>query len=104
MSQSTPVFLHVTLKIRPGCMKDFCTLMQKLKAVAETGGWKLIGSWTNMIGRFNVVVDIWELKDSNQVQSVFAAFYAHPDWPAWERQLADYVEDEVTQIMTPLAF
>lgn len=104
MSQTSPVFLHVTIKIRPARLKEFCALMTKLKAVAEGGGWKLIGSWTNLIGRLNVVVDIWELQESNQVKSVFEAFYTHPDWPEWERELADYVEDEVTQVMVPLAF
>lgn len=104
MSQTPPQILHVTLKIRPGRLNEFCTLMSKLKPVAEAGGWKLLGSWTTLIGRLNVVVDIWEIKESSQVQSVFEAFFAHPKWPEWERQLGEYVEDEVTQLMLPVSF
>lgn len=104
MSQNNKMIVHATLKIRPGRLAEFCALMSILKGVIEQGGWKLKGCWTTMIGRINVVVDIWEVDDANQITSVFEAFFGHPNWPEWESKLAEYVEDEVTQIMTPIAF
>ena len=35
-------------------------------------GWKLIGSFSAMVGRFNTVLDLWELPNPNAVESLLS--------------------------------
>jgi hypothetical protein len=105
MSQSSAtLFVLSTIKIRPGKMPDFCELMPRLVAIMEAQGWRLLGALTNLGGRINVVVDLWQIPDANALPGGLVALMAALEWPEISRALAEYVEDEVIQLMSRLPF
>jgi NIPSNAP len=98
------LYLHVTLKIRQGKMHQFCELMPRMVSEAERHGWKLLAAWSNIVGRLNVVVDLWEIADANSIPKQFSHLLALADWPQLEQRLAECVEDEVLQVMGRLPY
>ena len=103
-TNSSATYLHVILKIRPGMMARFNTLMTELREHAEARGWKLEGAWVTTIGRLNTVVDLWRIPDANSVPSMLMQLASLPDWPRLEPELAACVEDEVTQVVAKLPY
>jgi len=105
MSQTNPpLFLHSTIKIKPGKMMDFCELMPRVVTIMEAHGWRLVGAMTNLGGRINVVVDLWQIPDANALPSGLVALMSALEWPDIARALAEYVEDEIIQLMSRLPF
>ena len=104
MTDNSGLYLHVTLKVRPGKMNEFCELMPILVGAAEQHGWKLLAAGSNLIGRLNVVVDLWKVPDANSIPTQFAALMQLSDWPQLEPRLAACVEDEVLQLMGRLPY
>lgn len=104
MTANSCSYLHVTIKVRPGKMNEFCELMPILVGAAERHGWKLLGAWSNVIGRLNVVVDLWEVPDANSIPAQFAQLMQLSDWPQLEQRLAACVEDEALQVMGRLPY
>ena len=103
-SKTPPLYMLSTIKVRPGKMGDFCALMPQVVAIVEAQGWRLVGAFTHLGGRLNVVLDLWQIPDANALPSGIGALIAARDWPAISRGLADYVEDEFLQLMTKLPF
>jgi len=104
MAGGNGLYLHVTLKVRSGKINEFCELMPILVSAAEQNGWKLLAAWCNLIGRLNVVVDLWKVPDANSVPAQFAQLMLLSDWPQLEQRLAACVEDEVLQLMGRLPY
>jgi hypothetical protein len=98
------VYLHVTLHIRPGRLGRFVATLQAIRPIVEAQGWQLLGAWTTVVGRLNVVVDLWRLPDANAVPTAIGALLASAGWPELERELAECVEQETLQLMAPLPF
>ena len=105
MSQSQPpMYMLSTIKIRPGKMAEFCELMPRLVQVMERHGWRLMGAWTHLGGRINVVLDLWQIPDANALPGGLGALMTALEWPDIARALAEYVEDEVIQLMSTLPY
>lgn len=104
MPGSRPPYLHVTMKIQPGQMARFTAVMAEMVPVLEERGWKLLGAWSNVIGRLDTVVDLWELEDANAVRSTLVAAAGHPDFPRWYQELSEVVAEETLQLMMPLPY
>ncbi|MDP9084529.1 MAG: NIPSNAP family protein [Pseudomonadota bacterium] len=105
MSQANPpTHFMATVKIRPGKMLQFSELMPRIVAVMEQHGWRLLGAWTTIVGRLNVVTDLWQIPDANALPSGFGALMMAHDWPDIDNSLAECVEDEVLQIMVRAPF
>ena len=66
------------------------------------GGWKLHGSYFNVIGRLHTVVDVWELPDANAVQTTLEKASQDPEFQKWAPAIEECVEDETLQVMTKL--
>jgi hypothetical protein len=101
---SATLFVLSTIKVRPGKMPDFCALMPRLVPIMEAHGWRLLGALTNLGGRINVVVDIWQIPDANALPGGLGALMSAFEWPDIARALGEYVEDEVIQLMSRLPF
>ncbi len=101
---SATLFVLSTIKVRPGRMPDFCALMPRLIPIMEAHGWRLLGALTNLGGRINVVVDVWQIPDANALPAGLVALMAALEWPDIARALGEYVEDEVIQLMSRLPF
>ena len=105
MSQSQPpVTVLSTIKIRSGKLPEFCELMPRLVQVMERHGWRLLGAWTHLGGRINVVIDLWQIPDANALPNGLAALMTALEWPDIARALAEYVEDETIQLMSTLPY
>jgi hypothetical protein len=105
MSQAQPpIFFLATIKVRPGKMAEFCELMPRVVAIMEAQGWRLVGAWTNLGGRINVVIDLWQIPDANALPGGLGTLLEDLNWPELARGLAEFVEDEVIQLMTRVPF
>jgi hypothetical protein len=98
------LFVLSTIKVRPGRIPEFCELMTRLVPIMEAQGWRLVAALTNLGGRLNVVVDLWQIPDANALPGGLVALMAALEWPDISRALAEYVEDEVIQLMSRLPF
>jgi|GraSoiStandDraft_16_1057320.scaffolds.fasta_scaffold1692617_2 hypothetical protein len=92
------VYLQASLKLRPGTLSQFTTLLNKLVPVVGKHGWKLLGSYASMVGRLNTVVDLWELPTPDAVQAALA----DPELQKFAPQINEIVEDETLQLLTKL--
>lgn len=97
-------YLHVTMKIRPGQITRFNAVMAEVVPEMEARGWKLLGAWSNLIGRLDTVVDLWQVEDANAVLTTLTAAAGHPDFPRWYETLSDVVLEETLQLMLPLPY
>ena len=99
-----PIHFMATIKIKPGKMTEFSALMPRIIEVAEKQGWRLLGAWTPIVGRMNVIVDLWQIPDANALPSGFGALMMTHDWPDIAQSLAECVEDEVLQLLLRARF
>lgn len=95
------VFAHI--KLRAGKVQKFTEMLNSLAPQLEKhGGWKLHGSYFNVIGRLNTVVDVWEVPDANSVQTTLEIASQDPEFQKWVPVIEECVEDETLQVMTKL--
>ena len=96
-------FMFAHLKLRPGKVQKFTELIGQVAPLLEKhGGWKLQGSYFNVIGRLNTVVDVWEIPDANAVQSALESASQDPEFQKLVPAIEECVEDETLQLMTKL--
>ena len=105
MSSPNPrLQMLAVLKLRSGKMQEFCEVMTRVIPIMAQHDWILAGAWTNVVGRLNVVYDLWSVPDANAVMSGFLGLMQRSEYPEISRVLADFVEDEQLQMMTRLPF
>lgn len=92
------------IKLKPGKMLEFNETMTRVVPIMTQFGWELAGAWTNIIGRFNVVYDLWTVPDANAVMSGFLGLMRASEYPELARILAGCVEDEQLQLMMRLPY
>ena len=92
------VYLQASIKLYPGKLQDFISLLNTLTPVVGKHGWKLLGSYATTVGRLNTAVDIWELPDANALQAALS----DPEMQKYASRISEIVEDETLQIMTKL--
>ncbi len=96
-------YLFAHIKLRPGKVQQFTEVLGQLAPLLEKhGGWKLHGSYFNVIGRLHTVVDVWELPDANAVQTTLEKASQDPEFQKWAPSIEECVEDETLQVMTKL--
>ncbi|MBV8359265.1 MAG: NIPSNAP family protein [Deltaproteobacteria bacterium] len=66
------VYLQASIKLRAGKLQDFVSLLNSLTPVLDKHGWKLLGSYTSVVGRLNTVVDLWELPNEAAIQAALS--------------------------------
>lgn len=96
---SSPVYLHVTLKIIQSEVGNFYGAMDKAVPILEELGWKFVGAWLGRVGRLNTVVDLWELEDANMYWRVLKEFTERPEYPAIQEVFNTAIEEEVVHMM-----
>ena len=97
---ATPVYLHVTLKIKATERNRFFDVMARAVPILESHGWKFIDAWIDRVGRLNTVIDLWELEDANMYFNAMRAFAGHPDYPEIVKIMDETIEEEVVHMMT----
>jgi hypothetical protein len=103
-ANSPPLYFLATLKVKPGKMAEFLEVMPRVVAIMETQQWRLVGAWGHLIGRLNVVVDLWSVPDANAIPRGFAALMQRLEYPELSQALGDCVEDENLQLMTRMPY
>jgi hypothetical protein len=97
---ASPLYLHVTLKVRMDGYQRFCEAMARQVPIIESLGWKLVGAWVTSVGRLHTVIDIWEIADANAYHEVMRQVAARPDYQQFWDTLAETLEEEVVTMVT----
>jgi hypothetical protein len=92
------VYVQAQIKLHPGKQTEFVSLLNTLMPLLNKHGWKLIGSYSAMVGRFNTVLDLWELPNPNAVESLLS----DPAFAKYAPTIHEIVEDEVLTVMSKL--
>lgn len=93
------VYLQTSIKLKAGKLEDFVSLLNKLTPILAKRGMKLLGSYANVVGRLNTVVDFWELPDANALQTALSDPELLQNLPP---QISDIIEDETQVLLTKL--
>ena len=101
---ATPVYLHVTLKVRMDGYQRFCDAMAGQVPIIESFGWKLVGAWVTTVGRLHTVIDIWEIPDANAYPEVMAEVAKRPDYRQFWDMLAETLEEEVVTMVQKVPY
>lgn len=92
------VYVQASIKLRPGKLQDFISLINKLTPITSRHGFKLLGSYASVVGRLNTVVDMWELTDIKNIEALFA----DPEMQKMGPLIAEIIEDETLTVLTKL--
>lgn len=91
----TKVYLHATLKIRIGGYDKFCQSMAEQVPVLESHGWKLVGAWTQVVGRVSTVVDVWEIPEANSFFDATGKWRETAAFKAFRAVTSEVLEEEI---------
>jgi NIPSNAP len=92
------MYVQASIKLRPGKLQDFISLLNDITPFIGKHGWKLLGSYAGVVARLNTVVDLWEVPNADAV----TAALADPDFQKWAPRINEIIEDEVLTILTKL--
>jgi hypothetical protein len=92
------VYLQASIKLKPGKLQDFVVMLNELAPVLAKRGMKLLGSYGNVVGRLNTVVDFWELPDANALQAALS----DPELQKLAPRISDIIEDETQVLLTKI--
>ena len=92
------VYLQASIKLKAGKLPDFISLLNKLTPVLAKRGLKLLGSYANVVGRLDTVVDLWELPDANALQAALS----DPELLTVAPLISEIIEDETQVLLTKL--
>src|SRR5260370_8786480 len=94
------MYVHATIKIRPGRIFEAYELLGKIVREMEKAGWKLLGAYQGVIGQTSTIVDVWEVKDANAVTTLMASLAANPLMHELGPKLMELMqEEEFLQLM-----
>ena len=85
-------------------MARFIEVMAEAVPLLEGWGWKLAGAFSQRTGRLNTIIDLWELEDFSQFDTVLKKFVAHPRFPAIKAVLDDTVSSETIVFADKLSY
>jgi hypothetical protein len=92
------VYLQASIKLKAGKLEEFVSMLNKLAPVLAKRGMKLLGSYGNVVGRLNTVVDLWELPDANALQAALS----DPELQKLAPSISEIIEDETQVLLTKL--
>jgi hypothetical protein len=92
------IYLQASIKLRPGKLQDFVSLLNSLTPVVAKHGWKLLGSYASVVGRLNTVVDFWELPNEAALQAALS----DSEMAKHASRIGEIVEDETLSLLNKL--
>jgi len=96
--ENVMVYLQASIKLKPGKLQDFVAMLNELAPILAKRGMKLLGSYGNVVGRLNTVVDFWELPDANALQAALS----DPELQKVAPRISDIIDDETQVLLTKL--
>ncbi len=94
------MYVHATIKIKPGKIMEAYELLGKIVPEMEKAGWKLLAAYQGIIGQTSTIVDIWEVADANAVPALMASLATNPRMADVAPKLLELMaEEEFLQLM-----
>jgi hypothetical protein len=92
------VYLQYSAKLRAGRLQDFVSLLNSLTPVVAKHSWKLLGSYASVLGRLNMVVDLWELPNETAIQAALS----DPEVAKYASRFGEITEDQTLNLLNKL--
>ncbi|MGH2937947.1 MAG: NIPSNAP family protein [Solirubrobacterales bacterium] len=96
--------LYANVKLRYGKLAEFNETVTELLPLVERQGWKLVVSWSTVVGDINEVHDIWEIPDANTIPESLAGLAAEAGFPELMEALCGQIEREVFRLIAKTPF
>jgi hypothetical protein len=94
------MYVHATIKIKPGKMLEAYELLGRIVPHMEKAGWKLLGAYQGLIGQTSTLVDIWEVEDANAIPKLMGSLAQNPTMAEVGPKLMELMaEEEFLQLM-----
>jgi hypothetical protein len=94
------LYVHATIKIKPGKLFEAYELLGRIVPEMEKAGWKLIGAYQGIVGETSTIVDLWEVQDANAVPALMASLAANPKMAELGPKLMElFAQEEFLQLM-----
>lgn len=98
-------YMLARLQIKPGQIPQAIEIMKHITVGMEKQGWKLIGGYQTVIGRFDEIWDLWDVGgDAGAIGTALANARNDPDFAQWAAKLPGVVESEETRYMEKLDY
>ena len=97
-------YMLTKLEVAYGKMDEFNEMMKITTPAFEEKGWKLIGAYTNRIGRLMRVYDLWEVEDANSVVDAMNEMMAAEGVEEITEALGKIIISEETELMETLPY
>jgi hypothetical protein len=92
-------YLHSAVKLRSGKLGQFTErLRDRMVPLLANHGRTLVGSYVTVIGRRDLVVDLWRMTDANDVHKSLM----DPEFAKHSVEKGELIEDEVVTLMREL--
>ena len=98
-------FMLARVQLKYGRVAEFREIMSHMVPVLEDQGWKLIGSYRTVIGRYHEIWDLWDLGgDASAIEETLAKARRVAEFAEWAARLPDVVEQEEVRYLVELSF
>ncbi|MCS0631228.1 hypothetical protein NX786_17990 [Telluria mixta] len=74
------MYLVAELKIKYGHVEEAVGIVKEIASYMEPQGWKLLATYTPLIGHFCHLYDIWEVPDANAVPNALLTLAGDKGW------------------------
>lgn len=92
-------FIHATLTIKYGSLPKLTEIMKDLISHSEDRGLRLLGAYYPVVGNFNKITHIWQVKDLESMDRALSGIATNPEIVKTISQLAECVEQEELQLV-----
>lgn len=91
------MYMHVTVKLKMGAsFRKYKETVKIAKPIFESHGWRLLHSFTTVVGRVNSCVNIWEVPSAAAIESGLFDRRLSAALPL----INEVVDDEMISLMT----
>jgi NIPSNAP len=98
------VYVIAEVDLKYGSAARFGAAMARLVPLMAMRGWELVGSYQNVTGDLNQVLDVWELPDANTVGTALESLVADEEFLSIAPELVETVERETIRIAAKTGF
>ncbi len=92
------IYLQAWAQLERGKLPEFIDLLSELIPLVGQHDWKLLYSFTPMVGEVETIIDLWELPDASAVERATA----DPRVQAMAKRSAGIIRTEKLQLLAKL--
>mgnify|MGYP001047132341 CR=1 FL=1 len=99
------IYLHVTVKVQRGKMKEWSEMYRKyLLPAMEKHGQRLVGAWRTSVGPYDEVIDLYAFENYTEFQRIRENLFSDPVVQEWAPKIWDITGPEESKILVPLGY